>query len=153
MSYIQDNLSKDEKIVYQGRLSPMIWGWPIFWYIIVACSSAELCRGTGFAAIGAIVGLSFFLYPLIVSKTTEIAITDKRVIIKTGFLSCNAFELNLVKVESVQVQQGFFGQMFSYGTVCVHGTGSSSRSISGINYPLEFKKVMNGILDGLNSSK
>lgn len=153
MSYIQDNLSKGENIVYKGKLTPMIWGWPIVWYLIITYTFAKIGWGTGYAAIGAIAGLSFFLYPLIVSESTEIAITDKRVIIKTGLLSCNAFELNLVKVESVQVRQGFFGQMFNYGTVCVNGTGSSSQDISGIDRPLEFKKVVNKILDGLNGTR
>jgi uncharacterized membrane protein YdbT with pleckstrin-like domain len=73
---------------------------------------------------------------------TEIAITDKRVIYKTGFISRATDEMPLTKIENIEVNQSILGRLLDYGNVDVHGTGAGSigaEKLRGIAAPLEFR--------------
>ena len=63
------------------------------------------------------------IYPYLISKFSEFGITNKRLTIKTGFLSRKTLELNLSKIESVNVNQSIFGRILGYGSIGVIGTG------------------------------
>jgi len=52
--------------------------------------------------------LSAFLYQLLFILTTEIVVTNKRVLYKTGVIARNVFELQLNKVESARLNQTVF---------------------------------------------
>lgn len=86
MGYVDDNLLSGEQVIYRTRLH---------WIVFLSL------RGL----------FTLFLAPLIQRKTTELAVTSRRVVIKTGFIQRHTLELNLVKVESVSVEQGLFGRM------------------------------------------
>ena len=74
--------------------------------------------------------------------TTEFCITDHRVIVKRGFFSLHTVELNVDKVESVDVDQSLIGRMFGYGTVTIHGVGARWDPISQIIDPLGFRNAI-----------
>ena len=63
--------------------------------------------------------------------TTEIAVTNLRVIQKRGFIRRVTGEMNMDKVESVIVDQSIPGRIFDYGSIVVRGTGSG---IEGLHY-------------------
>jgi uncharacterized membrane protein YdbT with pleckstrin-like domain len=69
-----------------------------------------------------------------------LAVTNKRVIAKTGFISRKTIEMNLTKVESMQVDQGIFGRLLNFGSLKINGTGASNAPITGISAPLEFRR-------------
>ncbi len=79
---------------------------------------------------------------------TEIAITDKRVIYKTGFISRSTDEMPLTKVENIEVSQSILGRLLDYGNVDVRGTGSGGigpDKLRQITAPLAFRNhVMAG---------
>ena len=84
--------------------------------------------------------LTLFIAPLIDKYSDEFAITNRRVIIKTGLVSRKTFEMNLSKIESVNVDQGIFGRMLGYGTIRIVGSGGTSEVFPNIKNPLEFRK-------------
>ncbi|MDP9098338.1 MAG: PH domain-containing protein, partial [Verrucomicrobiota bacterium] len=55
-------------------------------------------------------------------KTSELVITDRRVLIKVGFIQRHTFEMFISKIESVAVFQSMLGRLFNYGTVEIRGT-------------------------------
>ncbi len=59
--------------------------------------------------------------------TTEIAVTDKRIIYKTGFINRHTEEMNMDKVSSVDVDQTFWGRIFDFGTIRIIGAGGAGR--------------------------
>jgi uncharacterized membrane protein YdbT with pleckstrin-like domain len=71
--------------------------------------------------------------------TTEFAVTDRRVIYKTGLFSRHTLEMNRSKVESVDVNQPVMGRLFGYGTIILRGTGSTLEPIHHIADPLTFR--------------
>src|SRR6185503_18929943 len=113
--YVQDNLLKDEQIVYQTR---------VHWITFLTL------RGL----------FTLFLAPLIDRVSSEFAITNRRVVIKTGLISRRTFEMNLSKIESVNVDQSLLGRMLGYGTITLIGTGGSKETFSRIAAPLEFRR-------------
>lgn len=67
-------------------------------------------------------------------------VTNKRIIIKTGIISRKTFEMNLNKIETVNVDQSIFGRMFGFGTITVIGTGGTREEFPDIAKPTEFRK-------------
>ena len=82
------------------------------------------------------------LRALIRRATTELAITDRRVIYKAGLLRRHTIEINRSKVETVGVNQSILGRMLGFGTVIVRGTGGSFEPIPFIAEPLTFRNYI-----------
>jgi uncharacterized membrane protein YdbT with pleckstrin-like domain len=77
---------------------------------------------------------------------TEIAVTDRRVIYKTGLIRRHTTEINMDKIESVDVDQSVLGRMFGYGTVTIRGTGEAVEPLRDIADPIAFRKCHYGSL-------
>jgi uncharacterized membrane protein YdbT with pleckstrin-like domain len=71
--------------------------------------------------------------------TTEIAVTNRRIIYKRGFIRRHTIEMNMDKVESIDVDQSTMGRLFDYGTITVHGTGAGIEPLYKISSPIEFR--------------
>lgn len=125
-SYIEGALIKDEKVIYKGNVS--LWSLaPLIFF--------------GFLTIWIGIGLIFWLVAFIRYKTTELAFTNKRVIAKFGFISRQTVELNISKVESIQVNQGILGRIFNFGTLVISGAGNPQAPIAGISEPMAFRRA------------
>jgi uncharacterized membrane protein YdbT with pleckstrin-like domain len=148
MSYIQRVLQPGETVVHEARLHPLIF-LPALFLLLIAL--ALLVASTQFADQKIIIGLEaaaamFGLLALaswvraaIRRATTELAVTDRRVIYKSGLLARHTLEMNRSKVESVDVDQSILGRIFSFGTIIVRGTGGSLEPIRLISDPLTFR--------------
>jgi uncharacterized membrane protein YdbT with pleckstrin-like domain len=91
------------------------------------------------AAIFALFAFASWLRALIRRVTTELAVTDRRVIYKTGLIRRHTIEINRSKVETVGVNQSILGRLLGFGTIVVRGTGGSFEPISFIAEPLTFR--------------
>jgi uncharacterized membrane protein YdbT with pleckstrin-like domain len=126
-SYVEGALVKDEKIVHVGHIS--LWS---MWHLI---------------AIGLILlpafglGLIVWIVAWVRYKSTELAITTKRVIVKVGFIRRSTVEININKVESIQVDQAILGRLFNFGTLVIAGAGTPQAPVAGISAPMEFRKA------------
>lgn len=113
--YVQGNLLDGEWVVYEARLH---------WIIFVSLRAV----------------ITLFIAPLIDRLTSEFAITNKRLIIKLGLISIHTLEMNLSKVESINVDQNLFGRMLGYGTITAIGTGGTRELFHNISDPMEFRR-------------
>ena len=71
--------------------------------------------------------------------TTEIAVTNRRIIYKRGFIQRHTVEMNMDKVESVDVDQSLLGRIFNYGDIVIRGTGATLEPFKSIGAPLDFR--------------
>ncbi len=94
------------------------------------------------------IGLLFGVSATITYYTTELAITNKRVIAKFGFIRRNTVEINISKIESIQIDQGIRGRIFNFGSIIVSGAGNPVAPIPGISSPLEFRKMFFKVQEG-----
>jgi uncharacterized membrane protein YdbT with pleckstrin-like domain len=88
-----------------------------------------------------------FISPLIENWTSEYAITNKRVIIKIGLISRKTLEMNLSKIESVNVDQSIFGRLLGYGAITIIGTGGTRETFSALANPIQFRRVFQECVD------
>jgi uncharacterized membrane protein YdbT with pleckstrin-like domain len=77
--------------------------------------------------------------------TTEVAVTDRRVICKTGFVKRRTVEMHMDKVESVDVDQSIIGRLFDYGDITIRGTGETGGRLRMIDRPLEFRNHVTAV--------
>jgi uncharacterized membrane protein YdbT with pleckstrin-like domain len=73
---------------------------------------------------------------------TEISVTTHRVIYKTGFIRRHTVEMNMDKVETVDVDQSILGRLLGFGTIRVRGTGQSIESLRQISHPIELRNAI-----------
>ncbi len=88
------------------------------------------------------------LPPTLAFASSELVITNRRVLIKTGIVRRQTMEMFISKVESIGVDQGFLGRMFDYGTVTIRGTGGFEEMFEGIASPSLFRNCVQRLQSG-----
>jgi uncharacterized membrane protein YdbT with pleckstrin-like domain len=151
MSYVKSVLQPEEIVQFQSRLHWIVY-LPGLVMLIPAIAAGiggtyidELNLRYACWAVGAIF-LLFAILKLatewIRRATTEIAVTDRRVIYKRGLIRRYTIEINNDKVESVDVDQTVLGRIFNFGTVVIKGTGSAVEPLRNIDDPLHFRSFI-----------
>ncbi len=144
MRYTSKNLLGDEKIVYEAKLHKYIFVWPIVWSIVffglgfffLSMPSSQFEFALLCGVIFILLGILTVLNPLIQYKTSEYAITNKRIISKVGFISRRSTEIRLDKIESVELEQGIIGRIFDLGSIKITGTGGAYAEFKNIAKPI-----------------
>jgi uncharacterized membrane protein YdbT with pleckstrin-like domain len=148
-SYVESILEPGETVRYSTKLS---WTIYIPSLLLAICASAALVAGARdretedlswfIAIIFALASMGVFVPAWFRRWTTEIAVTDRRIILKRGLISRTTIEMNMQKVESVDVDQTLMGRLFNYGDVTVRGVGSSSETFRMIDSPLKLRTTV-----------
>lgn len=138
-SYVESVLSSGETVEHEAKISV----WSMLPLIILGVLTVPLY---GF-------GLIFLLVAFIRYKTTELAVTNKKIIAKFGFIRRDTIELLLHKVESIQVKQSLFGRILNYGSIIVSGAGNPQAPVPGISNPVEFRRRFMDIQEGVTPDK
>jgi len=73
---------------------------------------------------------------------TELSVTNHRVIYKSGFIRRHTVEMNMDKVETVNVDQSILGRVLGYGTIHVLGTGQGIEGLSRIAAPIRVRNAI-----------
>jgi len=115
-NYVKKHLIKDESIAFETKYH---------WVIFLTLKSL----------------FTLTIAPLIQRALSEFVITNRRIIIKTGFIARSTFEMNLSKIESVNVDQTVIGRILNYGSITIIGTGGTKESFHNISKPLSFRKA------------
>jgi len=149
MSYLKRILQPGETLRYVGRLHWIVYlpGLVLF-AIAVALSAAIVAANQlgnfvpyllALLDLVMLVSLLTLLAAAMRRWTTEIAVTDRRVIFKRGLIRRHTIEMNMDKVETVDVDQSLAGRLLGYGDIVVRGTGSSIEPFRKIAAPLDFR--------------
>ena len=155
MSYVDSHLVPGETVIYVTRLHWIV----MLGHIIVGClllalpgafllyyaasqtgvesGNLHIMEGGGVALI--VCGVVAILMGMVRRNATEMALTDRRVVIKTGLVGRKTIEMLLNKVESIEVSETVLGRMLGYGTIVVIGTGGTPEPFDQVAHPLEFR--------------
>jgi uncharacterized membrane protein YdbT with pleckstrin-like domain len=155
MSYVESNLIPGETVIYETRLHWVV----MIWHIVVGClllglpgvlllyyalsqtgidsKTLHIMEAGGVALL--VCGVVAILMGMVRRNATEMAVTNRRVVIKTGLASRKTIEMLLDKVESIEVSEPAFGRMLGYGTIVVIGTGGTPEPFHEVAHPLEFR--------------
>ena len=129
MSYVEESLSAGEIVHFETKLTRT------FLWVFLLVSFVTL----PVYGIGAIFFLVSLVYYLAI-KTSEFAVTNKKVIIKYGILTITSVEIMFSKIESVSVNQSIAGRVFNYGQIIISGTGGTKQVFDMIDRPIEFRR-------------
>lgn len=141
MGYIDKNLLPDEAVIEKAYVHWFVYvtGTLFFFLSFLFFDQETAPVGVIMFSTGIVLIASAFLFRF----STELAVTNKRVIAKTGLISRKTIELNLSKVESLNVDQSILGRIFNYGQITVNGTGGIKTPFKYISKPLNFRRAVN----------
>ncbi|MEY3880724.1 MAG: hypothetical protein RIQ94_1520 [Pseudomonadota bacterium] len=148
MSYITKNLLNGEVILHQSKITKYSYVPSIITASIGALflrfkhyipntripdfDFAMSCIGWVLIGVAIFVSLNVFVEIF----STEIFVTNKRVIFKKGLIRRNINELTLLKIENVRLHQDIIERIFDIGTLSIEGTGGGHIMIEGIDAPM-----------------
>lgn len=155
MGYVEEHLLPGEELRYRAHLHKIVFLGPGA-LALVGVLAAVLLVGFDYT-IAAAIPLVLFSLPLLGAYITyvssEFAVTDKRVVIKTGWLKRRTLELMLAKVEGIGVDQSLVGRMLDAGTITVTGTGGTDEHFPSIAAPLEFRRQVQGQISAADHAR
>jgi uncharacterized membrane protein YdbT with pleckstrin-like domain len=155
LSYAEEHLIAGETVQYETRLHWIVMLGHVFIAVILVLIGAGLLLDPwsavkgGVALSGALrwVGIAFLVGAAISfgvgflrRNATEMAVTNRRVIVKSGVANRRTIELLLTRIESIAVEEPAMGRLLGYGTVIVRGTGGTPEVFEKISWPLEFRE-------------
>lgn len=146
--YIDEILQPGEKILYSTTVhwifyTPGILGWVV---AVVGWIMERRADGSGMevfwlgvSVVAGLIAIYWTFKAWFHRWTTETDVTSLRVVHKEGFIKRRTFEMNLDKVESVDVDQTILGRILGYGDVTIRGVGDGVETIKTIAHPLQFR--------------
>lgn len=149
MGFIEKRLLNDETIIYRAKISWKVVIWPILLLILLFWISSKIHPIAVFFAV--IFSIYFIIQVAIIIRTTEFALTNRRIIAKKGIIQRHSIEILLSKVESISVSQPLVGRIFGFGTVTVTGSGGTQEYFKSIDNPIELRKRVNEQISELSS--
>ena len=148
--FTTSSLLTGEKVFLRAQLSWLIFLSPLF-FLVVALLACMISFVAGIGIVGYVIVGGMFLYvairksinAFVAYATTELVVTDRRVIGKHGFFNRSTVDLLLSKIESVQVEQSLIGRMLDFGSIGIFGTGGGGPKFAGVASPNKFKQMIN----------
>jgi len=127
MRYIDESLAPGETIIARGKWPTVLWA--LAWIALLVLGII-------------LVGVFIFAGMAIKMKTTDFAVTNRRVILKQGWLNRKTHELAVESVEGVSLDQSIWARLFGYGRVVVTGTGEAIIVFPPMAHPVEFRRAI-----------
>ena len=170
MLYIQQSLGPDEELVHIGKFHWMytvgsfmsiLWG--LFGAVMVMigayvaytqlkwlppdygffASIKAIHPGVRvFAFLVFVFGLVKFAHMMVIKATTEIAITNTRLVYKRGLVARHVGEISIDRIEGVNVLQTVMGRIFNYGRIMIRGMGVGEVTLPPIEDPIRFRRAV-----------
>lgn len=161
MGYVDQTLAADERVLLRGEVHWMSYG----------LGGAIIVAGAFVIACGALLypyfGISVFLFGVVILSAgiaslianalenwgSEIALTNKRIVVKSGVVSRKTDEQQIDKVEAISVDQSVFGRLLGYGNVAVRGTGGSLTRVKMIRDAVAFRIATQRAIDAMKAAE
>jgi uncharacterized membrane protein YdbT with pleckstrin-like domain len=144
MSYVEQSLGDNES-VHAFAYFPKA-RYLAAWIVLIAGTTAGVFAfAEGNSLIGATIcacGIAAFCWILYRPWTTEIAVTNSRLIYKRGFFQRRTNDLQLRAIEEVRLRQDLWGRLFNFGRVELYGTGVADLQLPTINNPVALQKAI-----------
>lgn len=170
MLYVQQSLGPDEELIHVGEFhwmytvhafSNIIWG--IVASLLMIVGSVFVYKHIGkfppniplftavpylhpgvkiFAFLVFVMGVFSFAQMMVVKSTTEIAITNSRLVYKRGLVARHVGEMSVDRIEGVNVLQSMWGRLFDYGRLAVRGMGVGEVVLPPLKQPLLFRQAI-----------
>ncbi|QIV94160.1 PH domain-containing protein [Allofrancisella frigidaquae] len=149
--YTKQHLEKHEILEYSAEVSN--------WLFLIPATMALffIFAGTAepkTAGIMYFIALCYILYPYIIKTSTELAITNERIIGRVGFLHAKFLNLRFNQIESVKLSQSLFGKLLDYGDITIYSSNSTRYRFKFLSNPIALKAFISekNIIKNFNSN-
>lgn len=156
MRYVKKTLLQNEKLIYFTRphwivfmpalgaliAAFIIWQWGSMYITMGSLFFQNVSLMELFSLMALLLSTYWFLKAYIAYRFSEYAITDRRVILKEGWIRRHALEIFLRKLEGIDVDQTVMGRILGYGTLIIIGTGGTRDHYYNIPDPFRFRKII-----------
>ena len=145
MSYIRESLGANETVHYIAHFHWIHYALAYGALVVSVLAGIFLSVSSQsflVAIVPPIIGVIIFLSLMVPIWTTEIGVTNQRVIFKKGFISRQTSELQLGSIEEVSLNQDILGRIFDYAKIEIHGTGEEQIYLPALGNPLELRKAL-----------
>ena len=143
--YISTTLIQGEKVILSPHVHSIVYIRPFIGFFIISLLGlvAALTAPWEVVALweagGLVICGIWHIYDRLFYNNMELAVTNKRVVAKTGIISVQSEELQWNKIESIEIRQGILGRMLKYGDVYFSGTGTSFVRFGDVRNPWNVK--------------
>ena len=127
MGYVEQTLAEGEVIVHRARFHWLYTAGAILWLVFLGIL---------------VIGVFMFFKMMIRKWTTEIVVTNRRLIYKLGWISRDSEEFSLSRIEEINLDQSIPGRILGYGRLTLHGTGMGSIELPTIAHPVAFRRAI-----------
>jgi uncharacterized membrane protein YdbT with pleckstrin-like domain len=144
VGYIDESLAPGERLYYRAHFH-WLYNFAAWASLIVAAFLAFAIFDLNYvwpALLVLLVGAGIFLAIMVPIWTTEIGVTNQRIIFKRGLIQRETQELQLGSVEQVSFNQDFWGRILNYGKIDVHGTGDDDLALPAVGDPIGLRSAM-----------
>lgn len=142
MVYIENNLLPKENIFYRGYRHWIVFLHVSLWlcvalFIGLVFPGFTILEGVIllFAVVTGITAFIFYWF-------SEIAVTNMRVIVKTGWIARDSTETMIQNIASIHIDQPVLGRIFNYGTVTILDRSGLQTPYLFIRDPFEFRRAV-----------
>lgn len=156
MKYIDATLIKGEKVVLTPRIHKIVYAKPFIFlgilsliFLLAGFVDMNIDSWVSLAAceLGVVlITAIWYLYDKLYYTRVEMAVTNKRVVAKTGIISVHSEELQWNKIEAIEIRQGILGRWLNYGDIYFSGTGTSFVRFGDVQDPWKVKSESAEIL-------
>lgn len=163
-SYVQKVLLPDEKVIYvaaihwivylQGLIFTVFGGVLSYYSYFITDVMFGAAYGqqagkilSGVALVIVVAGVSLLLGSYLKQTSTELVLTDRRIIAKYGVISRATFEIMANRITGANFDQTIWGRFLGYGTILVHGAGGEISPVDLVADPQAFHRALLGVLE------
>jgi uncharacterized membrane protein YdbT with pleckstrin-like domain len=144
MTYVEESLSANEAVYYTARFPTVLYlsAWLL---LLIGLVAGIACVGYGYPLVALLIvfcAIAAFCSILYRPWTTEIAITNLRLIYRRGLIQRRANDLQLRAIEEVQLRQNFWGRILNYGSIELRGTGVDDLTLPSLRDPVAIQKAV-----------
>lgn len=164
MSYLQKMLLPDEKIIFIATIHWVIfvpglcltafggifghYSYDIVRFLLGSNYMPVIGKiGAGISLLSALCGLGLLIGAVVRQSATELAITNRRIVAKYGFISRSTFEIMINRITGVNFDQSIMGRILGYGTILVHGAGGDISPFDVVTNPQLFQRALMDVLN------
>lgn len=161
MSYASKHLIPGETLIYETKLHWVILIWHAILSVVLLVVPAVVLfyyyrdrKDVNYIVAGLFLAAFIIVFVGWVQRNaTEMAVTNKRVLIKQGLASHRTLEILLQKVESIAVEESLMGRIMGFGTVIIRGTGGTPEPFKKMAHPLVFRRHVEEQIAALGSTQ
>ncbi|HMK59742.1 MAG TPA: PH domain-containing protein [Dissulfurispiraceae bacterium] len=145
MSYVDKHLLRDEMVLYRTQLHWKVYAIPVICAAITLGILVIVINKAGysyFEVFFLIPATVLFISAYLTRSSSEFAVTNRRVMMKTGVIRTASLEILLNKVEAISVNQNLLGKILNYGDIVITGSGGTKELYRGIEGPLGLRNAV-----------